>query len=74
MPASIVWAQEMIPNNAAMASGMMLGLSFGLGGLGAAITGAMADMIGLQSALLYSLLPLALSVPLTYSIPDKIQS
>ena len=71
LPASIIWAQEMIPNNAAMASGMMLGLSFGLGGLGAAITGAMADVIGLQSALVFSLLPLALSIPLTYSISEK---
>ena len=69
LPASIVWAQEMIPTNAAMASGMMLGLSFGLGGVGAAITGALADIIGLQSALIWSLLPLALSIPLTYSIP-----
>jgi MFS transporter, FSR family, fosmidomycin resistance protein len=71
LPASIVWAQEMIPANAAMASGMMLGLSFGLGGLGTAITGALADVIGLQPALIWSLLPLALSVPLTYMIPEN---
>jgi FSR family fosmidomycin resistance protein-like MFS transporter len=71
LPASIVWAQNIIPNNAAMASGMMLGLSFGLGGVGTALTGAMADLIGLHSALLWTLAPLALAIPLTYSIPEK---
>lgn len=33
-PTAVVWAQELIPGNAAMASGMMLGLVFGLGGVG----------------------------------------
>lgn len=70
LPSSIVWAQDIIPHNAAMASGMMMGLSFGLGGVGVAITGALADHIGLQPALLWSLLPLAAAVPLTWSIPD----
>ena len=70
LPSSIVWAQEIIPDNAAMASGMMMGLSFGLGGVGVAITGALADHIGLQSALLWSLAPLAAAIPLTLAIPD----
>lgn len=69
LPSSIVWAQEMIPGNAAMASGMMMGLSFGLGGVGVAITGALADQIGLSSALLWSLAPLAAAIPLTLAIP-----
>ncbi|EGO65879.1 MFS transporter [Acetonema longum] len=34
LPSSVVWAQEMLPANAAMASGMMMGLAFGLGGGG----------------------------------------
>lgn len=71
LPSSIVWAQDIIPGNAAMASGMMLGLSFGLGGVGVAITGAIADVIGLKAALLWSLLPLALAVPLAALIPEK---
>ncbi len=70
LPSSIIWAQEMLPANAAMASGMMLGLSFGLGGLGAAVTGALADYIGLQAALLWSLPALALAAFITYLIPD----
>ena len=71
LPVSIVWAQEMLPANAAMASGMMLGLSFGLGGLGAALTGVMADFTGLHTALLWSLAPLIAGVFLTWSIPGK---
>jgi len=70
LPSSIVWAQEMIPGNAAMASGMMMGLSFGLGGLGVAITGALADQVGLATALLWSLAPLAAAIPLTFAIPS----
>lgn len=68
-PTSVVWAQELIPGNAAMASGMMLGLSFGLGGVGAAITGALADRIGLEAALLWSLGSLVAAILLAFAIP-----
>lgn len=69
VPSSIVWAQRILPNNAAMTSGMMLGLSFGLGGAGAALTGAVADYIGLNAALLWSILPLVVAIPIAYWIP-----
>jgi FSR family fosmidomycin resistance protein-like MFS transporter len=71
LPSSIVWAQDMLPANAAMASGMMLGLSFGLGGLGAAVTGVVADSIGLEQALLWMIAPLLLGLAITISIPEK---
>lgn len=70
-PSSLVWAQKLLPNNAGMASGMMLGLSFGLGGIGAAITGALADYLSLQTALLWTTLPLALAAILAAMIPAK---
>jgi FSR family fosmidomycin resistance protein-like MFS transporter len=69
-PTSVVWAQELIPGNAAMASGMMLGLSFGLGGVGAAITGGLGDHIGIESALLWSLVSLGLALILAFAIPQ----
>jgi len=69
MPSSVVWAQEIMPGKAAMASGMMLGLSSGLGGLGTALTAALADIIGLQSALLWSLIPYGLAIPIAFLIP-----
>lgn len=71
LPPSVVWAQDIIPGNAAMASGMMFGLSFGLGGVGVAITGALADVIGLQTALMWSLLPLLIAIPLAAAITEK---
>jgi FSR family fosmidomycin resistance protein-like MFS transporter len=72
MPSSIVWAQELMPNKAAMASGMMLGLSFGLGGLGTAVTAAAADVIGLDAAMMWTLLPYALAIPLAFSVPAEL--
>ncbi|SDM24759.1 MFS transporter, FSR family, fosmidomycin resistance protein [Dendrosporobacter quercicolus] len=71
VPSSIVWAQTILPGNAAMVSGMMLGLTFGLGGAGTAITGAVADYIGLPQALLWTVVPLILAIPLTFGIPDE---
>ena len=71
LPSSIVWAQDIIPDNTAMASGMMLGLAYGLGGVGVAITGAIADLIGLQAALTWSVLPLAAAIMIAATIPEK---
>lgn len=59
-PSSIVWAQKLLPNYGGMASGMMMGLSFGLGGIGAAFTAVLADSIGLSTALLLTAIPLGL--------------
>lgn len=70
-PSSLVWAQRLLPNNAGMASGMMLGLSFGLGGIGTAITGALADSITLATSLLLTTIPLALAALITITIPER---
>lgn len=67
VPASVVWAQKIMPQSAALASGMMLGLSFGMGGVGAAVTGVLADYIGLYEALLLTIIPLLLTIPLLYT-------
>ena len=42
-PAMVVYGQEMLPGRVGMISGMFFGLSFGLGGLGAALLGVLAD-------------------------------
>ena len=44
---TIVLAQELLPHNLGLASGLILGLGFGTGGLGTAISGYLADHIGL---------------------------
>ena len=67
-PSSVVWAQRLLPNNAAVASGMMMGLSFGLGSIGTAITAALADRIGLDAALLWSLVPVIVAALLVMMV------
>ena len=41
--AIVVFAQELLPGRVGMVSGLFFGLAFGLGGLGAAILGELAD-------------------------------
>lgn len=49
---SLVLSQEYLPRRIGMASGLTAGLSIGLGGVAAVTLGAIADSIGLRSALL----------------------
>jgi FSR family fosmidomycin resistance protein-like MFS transporter len=42
-PAIVVYAQELLPGRVGAVSGLMFGLAFGLGGLGAALLGQLAD-------------------------------
>ena len=70
-PSSIVWAHTLMPANAGMASGMMLGLSFGLGSIGTAVTASAADYIGLPTALLLTTLPMLLAAFIASFPPQK---
>ena len=42
-PAIVVYAQELVPGKVGMISGLFFGFSFGMGGIGAAVLGALAD-------------------------------
>ena len=42
-PAIVVYAQELLPGNVGMVAGLFFGFSFGMGGLGAALLGVLAD-------------------------------
>ncbi len=46
-PAIIVYAQDMLTHRIGMVSGLFYGFSFGLGGLGAAVLGVLADHFGI---------------------------
>lgn len=46
--AILVFAQELMPGKVGMISGLFFGFAFGMGGLGSAILGYMADYIGIQ--------------------------
>jgi FSR family fosmidomycin resistance protein-like MFS transporter len=64
---TVVMGQEYLPNRLGIASGVTLGLSIGLGGMGAALLGVVADAYGLRTALeVVAVLPLpALALALT---------
>ena len=46
--AILVYAQELIPGKVGMVSGLFFGFAFGMGGLGAAVLGALADRHGIE--------------------------
>jgi len=48
---TIVMAQELIPQYVGLASGLILGLGFGTGGLGTAFSGFLADKLGLYQVM-----------------------
>lgn len=47
--AILVYAQELMPGRVGLVAGMFFGFSFGLGGLGAAALGAIADVAGIEA-------------------------
>jgi MFS transporter, FSR family, fosmidomycin resistance protein len=47
-PAIIVFAQELLPGKVGMVSGLFYGFAFGMGGVGAAVLGKLADMHGIE--------------------------
>ncbi len=46
-PAMVVYAQELVPGRVGTISGLFFGLAFGLGGIGAAVLGQVADVWGI---------------------------
>ena len=46
--AILVYAQELVPGKVGMVSGLFFGLAFGMGGIGAAVLGKLADMTSIN--------------------------
>ena len=63
-------AHEFLPGNLGLASGLLLGLSMGVGGLGVAFIGGIGDAVGLEGAfwalLLFTVLATILFIALPY--------
>lgn len=56
---TVVYAQELLPDRVGMVSGLIIGLAFGMGGMGAVVLGKLADVYSLYAVIsLCSLLPL----------------
>ena len=46
-PAIVVYGQELVPGRVGLVAGLFFGFSFGMGGLGAAVIGVLADLKGI---------------------------
>ena len=69
MPAILVYGTELLPGNVGMIAGAFFGLSFGLGGIGSAVFGWLADLTSIQHVFqLTAFLPLLGIV--TYLLPN----
>jgi len=66
---SVAMAHEIAPANVGLVSGLMLGLSVGVGGLGVALTGLISDLTSLQVGLMTIPLAIVLSVLLFLAVP-----
>jgi FSR family fosmidomycin resistance protein-like MFS transporter len=53
-PAMVVYAQELLPGRVGMISGLFFGLAFGLGGIGAALMGRLADATSIATVFHYA--------------------
>mgnify|MGYP001060488277 CR=1 FL=1 len=71
-PSCIVLAQEMVPQQARTASGLIMGMAWGLGAGGVLGTGALADVFGIEWALRFLLLLPAGSLILSFFLPLEI--
>ncbi len=68
---TVVMGQEYLPGRIGLAAGITMGLSIGLGGMGAPIFGVVADNYGLSTAILVmAALPL-IGLLLTFTLPVK---
>ena len=68
-PAILVYAQELLPGRVGLVAGMFFGFSFGLGGLGAAALGKLADLTSIETV--YRMTPFLLCLGLLTAFLPK---
>jgi MFS transporter, FSR family, fosmidomycin resistance protein len=66
---AVAMSHELLPGNIGLASGMMLGIAIGFGGLGVAVNGLIADHYSLAAALSTIPIPIAVAVVLMAMVP-----
>jgi FSR family fosmidomycin resistance protein-like MFS transporter len=70
-PACIVLAQELAPHKTRIASSLVMGLAWGIGGLGLLGTGALADRLGIENTLVVLILLPAGALLSSLFLPKK---
>jgi FSR family fosmidomycin resistance protein-like MFS transporter len=68
---TMVMSQEYLPRRIGMASGLSIGLSIGLGGIGAVALGAVADSIDLRAAMYVAAASAVLALGLAALLPSS---
>jgi FSR family fosmidomycin resistance protein-like MFS transporter len=68
---TLVMAQRLLPGRVGMASGFVLGLSFVAAGIGAPLTGSLADRIGTPDAMMIISLLMFVAIALVAFIPRE---
>ncbi len=66
---TVAMAHEIAPGNVGLVSGLMLGLAVGVGGMGVAATGWIADATSLSVGLMTIPVAIVLAVPLFLAVP-----
>ena len=70
-PAGIVLAQELAPHKTRIASSMVMGLAWGIAGLGLLGTGVLADRMGIENTLVFLILLPAGALLFSLFLPRK---
>jgi FSR family fosmidomycin resistance protein-like MFS transporter len=68
---TVVMGQEYLPGRIGLAAGITMGLSIGLGGVGAPLLGLLADKAGLSVTMLVIAALPVLGVPLAFTLPPR---
>ena len=76
--AIVVYAQELLPGRVGLISGLFFGFAFGMGGVGAAALGQLADRVGIETvygicAFLPAIGLLAAFLPNLDSAPSRVR-
>jgi FSR family fosmidomycin resistance protein-like MFS transporter len=69
---TVVMGQEYLPGRIGLAAGITMGLSIGLGGVGAPLLGFLADRAGLQAAMLVMGTLPAIGLLLALTLPRRV--
>jgi len=71
LPLGIAMAQELAPRGRSMASSLMMGLAFGMGGMMTPLTGKLADIFSIRAVLLFLAIIPFLTIGLISLLPEK---
>lgn len=70
-PLMLLMAQQLMSSRAGLASGLVMGLGFVMGAIGAPLNGALADVVGLQLSLMSHLILVVLTIGLAWFLPRE---